>query len=899
MVKGSSSRRFGHLLISGLIFLAACLGFAHLWSVRVETALGQARQSMQAVAADVEAMAHAAVTGVQILRTAAEEGLAAHGAGGHAAAWAAVVPRDTASGPGFSTWYGPELAARRRACYLFGTGLLPEAGSERANEIEVAFALNGLMADLHERIPPAAWIYYTSAQKFTCLHPYARVAGSLAWSEDFLRHPVFADSGPERNPGRAIRWLEAYLDQAGQGLMTSVVAPIYDPHGQFRAIVALDFTLSSLSGYLESAARDSGRLLVVNQEDQVLVSFPALDGPRLWSLSEVLPEKLAAEALQAVPSGECRAHGRWRACRVNLQEAPWRLVRLVDARQLGWQQLADMKVEIAGMVLLLLLLITVERRRQLAEIMKEGGERYRRIVEGSEQGFWDWNIMARKFSASARFDAILAYAPGASPLRSGEWLRQVHPDDQEAVRRAIRHHLLGRELSLQIEFRARARGGQWKWLLAQGRIVERDGGKDRGRPLMMSGTLTDVSRRKQAEADLIAAKQVAEAANVAKSRFLASASHDLRQPLQASNLFISALARTPLNEEQQKIAHNLGLATKALGELLDALLDISKLDAGVVTPQLAPVEIYEIFQRIESEFASLAMEKELRFKLFFPSHPLVFETDLGLLMGLLRNLIGNAIRYTEWGGVLVGTRLRRGRLVIQVWDTGIGIKEDDLPRIYEEFYQVDNPQRERIRGLGLGLSIVRRMASLLGYRLDCLSRYGRGTVFEISIPLQEGASPGAARGGKSRAQVNFQVLRGARCVLVEDDSLVARALESWLESHGMRLQHFPDGDSALKDPHITEADFYVTDFRLPGGLSGIELLDAIRQRRGGPIRALIVTGDTSIEQIDAFAVAGWPVLHKPVEPLLLLERMAMMWRDDGPEEGVAPGFTGSDPASDP
>ena len=121
--------------------------------------------------------------------------------------------------------------------------------------------------------------------------------------------------------------------------------------------------------------------------------------------------------------------------------------------------------------------------------------------------------------------------------------------------------------------------------------------------MMMSGTLTDISGRKQSEADLIAAKQAAEAANVAKSRFLAAASHDLRQPLQASNLFVSALGRTPLNEEQQKIAHNLGLATKALGELLDALLDISKLDAGVVTPQLAPVEIYEIFQRIESEFA--------------------------------------------------------------------------------------------------------------------------------------------------------------------------------------------------------------------------------------------------------------------------------------------------------
>lgn len=877
MVKGVSSRRFGNLLVSSLVFLAACLGFAHLWSVRVDTALAQLHQEMLSVATHMEAMAHGAVTGIQVLRTAAEEGLTPHGAGGHEAAWASLVAETDGALPRFSSRYAPEQARMHQASYMFGQGDLPEPGSDRAMEMEAAFALNGLMADLRERIPSAAWIYYTSAQQFTNLSPYVGVSGSLVWSDDFLKHSVFADSGPERNPGRRIRWQDAYLDQAGLGLMTSVVAPVYDPQGQYRAIVALDFTLDNLARYLSTLDPASGQLLLVNQSGQVLVSFPALEESRLWRLPEVLPEELATEALLAVPSGECGAHGRWRSCGVELQEAPWRLVRLVDARQLGWQMLGEMKVEIAGMFLLLLLLLAVERRRQLAEVMEEGDARYRRIIEGSEQGFWDWNIRTREFSASPRFDFILAYAEGASPLRREDALRHLHPDDREPVRRAIRRHLLGHEPSFEVEFRARARDGQWRWLQAQGRIVEREGGSAQGRPLMMSGTLKDISGRKQAEADLIAAKQAAEAANVAKSRFLAAASHDLRQPLQASNLFVSALARTPLNEEQQKIAHNLGLATKALGELLDALLDISKLDAGVVTPQLAPVEIYEIFQRIESEFASLAMEKDLRFKLFFPSHPLVFETDLGLLMGLLRNLVGNAIRYTEWGGVLVGTRIRKGCLVIQVWDTGIGIREENLPRIYEEFFQVDNPQRDRVKGLGLGLSIVRRMATLLGYRLDCQSRYGRGTVFEISIPLQGGAKPGGSiRGGKPPAQADFRVLRGARCVLIEDDHLVASALESWLGSYGMRLQHFSDADSALKDPHIAEADFYVTDFRMPGELNGIELLNTIRQLRGGPIRALIVTGDTSMEQIDAFAAAGWPVLHKPIDPQQLLERMASM-----------------------
>lgn len=867
------SRRFGNLLVSGLIFLTAGLGFVHLWSVRVDAALARVRQAMLAVAADVEAMAHGAVTGVQVLRTVAEAGFDRPQA---VPAWPPLVEQ----GAQFFTRYESEPVPQRGAAYLFGLGGLPEPDSARAQEMAAALALRGLMADLRERIAPAAWIYYTSAQKFTLLYPYQDVRDPLRWSEDFLQHHLFVGTAPPRNPERGIRWEDAYMDQAGLGLMTSVVAPVYDAAGGFRAIVALDFTLDALARFLPGSERDvAGQTLIVSRSGQVLVASPTLSQTRLWRLDEILPEGLTAAAVLDVPSGQCGHHGAWRSCSVDLQEAPWRLVRLVDARQLGWHTLLEMQVEIAGMVLLFLLLVAVERRRRLAEVLREGDARYRRIIEGSEQGFWDWNIRTRAFAASPRFDTLLGYAEGASPLRSRAGWQHVHPEDREMLRRAMRRHLLGQAPLLQVEFRARSHAGDWQWLQLQGRIVEREG----RRPVMMSGTLTDISGRKQSEADLIAAKQAAEAANVAKSRFLAAASHDLRQPLQASNLFVSALGRTPLNEEQQKIAHNLGLATKALGELLDALLDISKLDAGVVTPQLAPVEIYEIFQRIESEFASLALEKDLRFKLFFPARPLIFETDLGLLMGLLRNLVGNAIRYTEWGGVLVGTRMRQGCLVIQVWDTGIGIREENLPRIYDEFYQVDNPQRDRVKGLGLGLSIVRRMASLLGYALDCKSRYGRGTLFEISIPLQPRALPARAlpRGDKAAPSVDCSVLMGRCCVLIEDDRLVASALESWLGGHGMTVLHFADGDSALRHPQIAKADFYVTDFRMPGELNGIELLDAIRRLRGAPIRGLIVTGDTSIEQIDAFAAAGWPVLHKPIDPQQLLERMARMWRDDG------------------
>lgn len=874
------ARRLGSLLISGVVLAGAGFGFYQLWTDRVEQTLAQSRQSLQTMAAGVDATAHGALTSLRILRTGAERELQRSDSAPPVSAMAILEARP---GGFVTTGLPPEYPARLGA-YLFGKGGLPEAGTDRAREMAAALALTPLMADVRESVAEASWIYYTSAQGFTSLYPYkgAEMAERLKWSDTFLTHPLFASMGPQRNPGHQIRWQDAYPDQAGQGLMTSLVAPVYDELGRFRGIVALDFTLTTLERYLRGQRTSQGTLYIVNRSGQVLASSGGISGRRVQMLSELLPPEFAgqAEALLSHPSGECLKREGWLACGRDLQEAPWRVLCIADGRELGLQVLGEMRVEAAGLVLLLLLLVAVERRRRLAEAMRDGDARYRRIIEGSDQGFWEWNIPARQFSASSRFDAILGYSPDDSPLRQRQWPQHIHPDDLPRMRASMRRHLKGKIPFHRLEFRAKSRAGKWRWLLTQGRVVERDA---RGRAIMMSGTLTDITERRQAESDLLAAKQAAEAANVAKSRFLAAASHDLRQPLQASNLFISALGRTPLNEDQKKIAHNLGLATKALGELLDALLDISKLDAGVVTPQLAPVEIYEIFQRIESEFASLALEKDLRFKLFFPSRPLIFETDLGLLMGLLRNLVGNAIRYTEWGGVLVGTRMRRGQLVIQVWDTGIGIREDQLPRIYDEFYQVDNPQRDRGRGLGLGLSIVRRMADLLGYGLSCQSRYGRGTAFEISIPLVSGQRLEPARlEAAAPRQEDFGVLKGCLCVLVEDDPLVAGALEAWLGSHDISLRYFPDGESALADPVIARADFFVTDFRMPGELNGIELLNTVRRQLGRPIRAVIVTGDTSREQIDAFAAAGWPVLHKPIPPHRLLEIMVRLWREIPP-----------------
>jgi signal transduction histidine kinase len=231
------------------------------------------------------------------------------------------------------------------------------------------------------------------------------------------------------------------------------------------------------------------------------------------------------------------------------------------------------------------------------------------------------------------------------------------------------------------------------------------------------------------------AKAAAVAATQVKSRFLAAASHDLRQPMFAINLFKDALSKTSLNEEQRRIDSSLSQSIQSLVDLLDALLDISKLDAGAITPESKLIGVHELFSGIEADFSTVANAKALRFKLQVPIGNLALVSDGQLLQSLLGNLIGNSIKFTERGGVLVGLRRCGNQAILQVRDTGMGIAPEHLDSIFEEYFQVDNPERDRAKGLGLGLSIAKRQAQLLGTEIICRSRLGKGSVFEFRLPL--------------------------------------------------------------------------------------------------------------------------------------------------------------------
>lgn len=250
----------------------------------------------------------------------------------------------------------------------------------------------------------------------------------------------------------------------------------------------------------------------------------------------------------------------------------------------------------------------------------------------------------------------------------------------------------------------------------------------------------DLTEREKVLRQLAQARDAAEQASRAKSHFLAAASHDLRQPILAINLFQDALGKTDLNPEQKQIADYLARSAESLSGILSELLEISRLDAGVEQPSRRTLLAEEIFHRIDAEFSPLAAVRGLRFKFFYPQQATVLLTDRKMLLSLLRNLIDNAFKYTETGGVLVALRRRGDHAVIQVWDTGIGIAPAHIDAIFDEYFQVGNPQRDRASGLGLGLAIVRRLANALGCQISCRSRLARGSLFEFRVPLSDQAN---------------------------------------------------------------------------------------------------------------------------------------------------------------
>ncbi|MBS1230473.1 MAG: hypothetical protein H6R17_3750 [Proteobacteria bacterium] len=549
----------------------------------------------------------------------------------------------------------------------------------------------------------------------------------------------------------------------------------------------------------------------------------------------------------------------------------------------GWRQQA-LVVGVSTLLLLglfaaLLWRLWTMRRREAVMLcsLAQSAAQFRKLAEIVPVGICHLDVDGKYTYVNGRHLELTGRS--RDELLGQHWSTCLHPDDRVAIGGSWGKPgtMVG---TLVAEYRFVRPDGQLIHVLGElCDEVEADG--------QVQGYLiahTDITRRREIEAELLVAKQQAERSNLDKTHFLVAASHDLRQPIQAINLFRDALGRTALSEEQQTISNFLALSVHSLGEMLYALLDISKLDAGQFKPQMRAVSVDELFAAIDEAFSPLALSKGLRFKLFSPLKGLLLLTDPGIGFSVLRNLIDNAFKYTDVGGVLVGARQRGGRAIIQVWDTGIGIEYSLGQQIFDECFQVNNGSRDRSKGLGLGLSIARRMAQLLGGELRFRSRLGRGTVFEVSLPLAKDSAVvtvAGAEDGRSCAPEDGAValLRGCRVVVVEDDAMVAKAIEIALQNVGVDVAVFADAEQALAWPGILGAAFYLSDFTLPGA-NGLSLLDALEQRSASPISAALMTGETSPQLLGLMRASCWPVLVKPVglSSLLALMQRALVTR---------------------
>lgn len=384
-----------------------------------------------------------------------------------------------------------------------------------------------------------------------------------------------------------------------------------------------------------------------------------------------------------------------------------------------------------------------------------------------------------------------------------------------------------------------------------------------GRPEGVAIFARDITRRKAMEHALAEAKEQAEKANRAKSRFLAAANHDLRQPLQAMSLLLGALGYAPLGGQAREIADDMKATLSVMEGLLNALLDISKLDAGIVTPRAREFSAMIFLHQLQGQFRALAADRGVRVRLF-PRKEML-RTDPDLLERILYNLVSNAVRHTRNGAVLLGARRRGDYLRIEVWDTGNGIAKDQIEHIFEEFYQLGNPARNRHQGLGLGLAIAKRIADLLGLRFGAVSKIGKGSVFYIEVPLADAAAAEVV--GSSTAEV-FPPLPGLTVLLVEDDEQVLLGMTRLLRVWGFRpicAATAADALALLQEREL-RPDAAIVAYRLPGGKNGIDLLEEIRARLGLELPAVLLTGDTASEPLCEAKASGYPLLHKPVAP---------------------------------
>lgn len=379
--------------------------------------------------------------------------------------------------------------------------------------------------------------------------------------------------------------------------------------------------------------------------------------------------------------------------------------------------------------------------------------------------------------------------------------------------------------------------------------------------------------RAKAEEDMRLAKQQAEEANTSKTRFLAAASHDLLQPLNAARLFTSALSQQVEGSDLQKTTNNIDNSLKAAEELLSTLLDISKLDAGALQPKVTDFPLHDILDPLKAEFSVMAAERNLQ--LHWVKTAAWVHSDAQMLRRILQNFLSNALRYTGEGKVLIGCRRQGDQLCIEVWDTGPGIPASRLSEIFQEFRRLDTPDKRNEKGLGLGLSIAERMSRVLNHPIQVRSWPGQGTVFSVTVPqVPAHRTPTTFSPGKR----HLNKLDGLLLMCIDNEPLILEGMQAMLQGWKCETLIAENLEQALDQLHEAHErpEIFLADYHLNDGQTGVMALKALEEELGEKLGGIVITADRTDVIANEVSDAGFLLLHKPVKPAALRATMTRL-----------------------
>jgi PAS domain S-box-containing protein len=516
-----------------------------------------------------------------------------------------------------------------------------------------------------------------------------------------------------------------------------------------------------------------------------------------------------------------------------------------------------------------------ERRLHETAILEREGRLQDALRAGGLIAF-DWDLRANEVQYSRNAAPILGL--GSKQVLNGtEWLGQIHPDDRKQVTAAVSGVHPGASAH-SVTYRYLRPDGDGEVWLEQVAVTEFD---IRGKPTRVHGLTADITERKRFEQELSRAQKLAELADRAKSSFLAAASHDLRQPLQTLRFLQAELERHHPDGEGRKVVAAVGRSLDTMSSILSSLLDVNRLETGNLRPSKTDFAVNDIFDSAATDFLRPIEEKGLRWRVV-PSGLLV-HSDKHMLEEMIRNLLSNAVRYTDRGRILLGCRPCGDKIRIEVWDSGVGVTEDQLPHIFEEYYQ-GSEGAER-GGFGLGLAIVRRLAKILGHKVHVRSTPGKGTTFSIEVPrgrtsVKEARS--ARTADHDNADHDNNVFLGT-VLVVEDETSVRATLNRLLQTTGIRAIVVGTANDALTliSEQEMRPDLVLCDYNLRGSPNGVESIKTLRATLGWNVPAIVMTGDTRTKTIEAIAAHNVSVLVKPFLADELLQLIKQLHRSSG------------------